>query len=358
MKKLRGSFKSVLAGFATASLLIATACGGGGTSSTTVPAENKPAETAPKAETPAAGNYEPMTLKLGHQSPEATNAHQASLKLKELVEKKTDGKVKIEVYPFRQLGTDRELMESMQFGNLDLALINNAPITNFVPEFAVLDVPYLFGDWNHMDKFIQSDIYRELLKTSDTAGMKSFGMYSRGHRHVTSSKAPIANPDDFKGMRLRVIESPLYVSGYQALGANPQAMNWPDAFMSMQQGAIDGQENTIDIIHDENVFEVQKYVSKTGVNTAFGVIMGSKQKFDTWPAEVQQIIQESADEVVMEINKMNQEKEAEFEQKLKDKGMAFNEVDQAPFRELTKGVYDEYVKANGDKFVKPIEDLK
>ena len=229
---------------------------------------------------------EVITLKLGHQTPESTNYHQLAVKFKELVEEKSNGRLKIEIYPNRQLGLDRELLEAMQFGNLDLGVISSPPISGFAAEFMVLDLPFLFEDWDHVEKFIGSDVYRDILATTEKAGLKTFELMARGFRHATTNDKPILKPEDFKGLDFRVIESPMYISAYEALGANVKAMNWADTYTALEQGALDGQENTIDIIHDERVYEVNNTVSKTGVTFGFAALMASKQNFEKLPQDL------------------------------------------------------------------------
>lgn len=301
---------------------------------------------------------EVITLKLGHQTPESTNYHQLSLKFKELVEEKSNGQVKIEIYPNRQLGTDRELLEAMQFGNLDLGVISSPPISGFAPEFMVLDLPFIFENWDHVESFIGSDIYRELLATSEKAGLKTFELMARGFRHVTTTDKPIQKPEDLQELDLRVIETPIYVQAYEALGANAKAMSWPDAYTALEQGAIDGQENTMDIIHDERVYEVNNTVSKTGITFTFAALMGSKQTFDQLPEDVQQIITEAAQEAVAYINPINREKESEFEGILEEKGMTIYDVDQKPFKQHVQQIYDKFTSEHGDQIFNGINALR
>jgi len=351
--------KKMIFAFLTFSLmLILTACGGFSNSKdadATIPVSKDETD---NTEATGASSDATYKLRLGHQSPEETNVQEYAVLFKTILEEKTEGDVAVEIYPFRQLGTDRELLEAMQFGTLEFGIINGPPISGFAPETAVVDLPFLFRDWDHVKGFLDSDVKDEYLALTEEAQLKNMGIMARGFRHVTNSKKPIETPEDMKGMTIRVIESPVYVNAYKEIGASPQSMNWGDAYTALEQKAIDAQENTMDIIHDENVAEVQEFVSKTGINFVYSFIMASKLEFDKWPEDIQQAVLEAADEAGKEMTKQNEHNEGEFEEKLKAKGMEINEVDRNLFEGKFEKTYDAWNKEHGDKLLKKIQDIK
>lgn len=328
------------------SLFIA-ACSSGGNEKTSGQEEGKSENTGDK-----------ITLKLGHQSPEETPYQYLAVEFKKLVEERTEGKVEIEIYPFRQLGTDVELMEQMQVGSLDFGVITGSAVSNFAPEFMVLDLPYLFEDRDHVYEFLDTDAGKELMKESEKAGMITFGAMPREFRHITNSKKPIEKPEDLKGLKLRVSESQMYLEAYKLLGANVVTMNWGDTYSGLQLGSIDGQENSLDVINDEKVNEVQKYVSKTGINFAFANLMGSKSKFEALPKDIQDIITQSADEAIKVTRKVYETYDADYTKLLTEKGMEINDVDTKPFRELVLPVYDQYKNENFFKYAEAAQELR
>lgn len=297
-------------------------------------------------------------FKLGHQAPENSNYQKFALLFKEKLEEKTNGEANVSIYPFRQLGTDRELLEAMQLETLDFGVISGPPVSQFAPKVSLVDLPFLFNDWEHVNKFISSDAGKEFMGLTDDANLKMLGFMNRGFRHVTNNKGPIEKLEDFKGLSIRVIESDLYTSSYKALGANPQQMNWGDAYTGLEQGAIDAQENTLDIIHDEKVDEVQKYVSKTGIHFVFAYLMASKPKFDTLPDNIKQAVVEAADEAGKEISKENEANDEKFEEILKEKGMEFNDFDRGQFDGKFDQVYELYTKKYGDDLLKKIQSIE
>jgi len=224
-----------------------------------------------------------MTLKLGHMSPgtEENPYHLLALYLEKHLPEKTGGKLKIQIFHSGQLGRDRELLEAIQFGTLDLAVITTSPMTNFVPAYTVLDYPFIFRDWDHVEKVMAAPWMEEFKAESQRAKFHTLAFVPRGFRSVTNSKVKIYKPDDMKGLKLRVIESPIFVDTFNALGASAQAMSWGEVFTALQQGTIDGHENALNTIFDERVYEVQKYVSLTQHIFAYAAFVASPPLFST-----------------------------------------------------------------------------
>lgn len=323
-----------------AAALAATACGGEGT------AASQGAE------------GETTTLRLGHIAPEGTAYDILANEFKDRVEAASDGRLEIQIYPAGQLGVDRELMEGMQLGNVDATVITASDINQFVPDMAVQDLPYLFEDWEHVWAFVNSDAAQELYALTDAAQMKTLGFMPRGFRHITNNKGPINSPDDLKGLKLRVAESEVYLDTFSALGANAQAMAWGEVFTALQQGTIDGHENTIITIRDYKIDEVQDYLSLTGHFFAFGALQMSSSTFDELSAEDQELIKTAATEAVIAAGEIQEQAEADVLQELKDKGLQVNEVsDKNAFVELVQPVIEKYGQDHDLKYFEAIQDL-
>lgn len=303
------------------------------------------------------GMAKPIALKIGHLSPEDSVNQRLAENFKKLVEEKTNGEVEIVIYPNGQLGGDRVMLESMQLGSLDLGIISSPPVSGFVPDASVRDLPFVFENWDHVMAFLNSDAYDEFITLSDSANIKTLALVTRGFRNITNSKGSINTPDDLKGLKVRVLENSTFVDAYKALGANVQSMSWGDAYTALEQGTIDSQENTLDIIHDENVPEVQDFISKTEMNFAFIDMMASKNKFEKLPENYQQAIIEAAQESANTVNNQAVALQKDYEEKLLAKGMEINEVDKASFKEKVQGVYDSWGKSHNDKLLKEIQAL-
>ena len=339
MKKNRNILLSVLLIF---TMLVMVACG-------SESAESRDAD----------GNSdEPKVLKLGHIAPPGTAYDIYANTFKDLVEAKTDGRYVVEIYPAGQLGVDRELMESLQVGNVDLTVITASDINQFVADMAVQDLPYLFKDWDHVEKFLDSDTAKELYQLSDSVGMTTLSFMPRGFRHVTSNLEPINTPDDLKGLKVRVAESEIYIDTFKALGANAQAMAWGEVFTALQQGTIDAHENTIITTRDYNINEVQKYMSETGHFFAFAALQMNTNLLNSMSDEDQAIFRESGIEAGKAAGLIQKENEAEAKAELESKGMIFNEVaDKSAFQAKMTPVYDNFFKEHDRKIFDEIQAL-
>ncbi|SCZ79334.1 TRAP transporter substrate-binding protein [Acidaminobacter hydrogenoformans] len=263
------------------------ACGGG----TTEPAA--PAE-QPSGETPAA-EMESYSWSVGIDSPEDTvtfiYAKAFSDKLAEL----SDGKITLQVFPNGQLGSDREVAESVQLGDVQFVIQTTAPMVNFVPELAVFDMANVFPNAEVARKVLDGPFISQLDEAYAKAGFKLLGFADQGFRTMTTNKK-VESFADFKGQKIRTMENPNHLGYWQALGANPTPMAFSEVYIGLQQGTIDAQENPYEVIVSAKLFEQQKYVINT--NHMFHAIqlVTNKALYEGLPADVQAIIDQAVDE--------------------------------------------------------------
>lgn len=345
MNKTRVALLAVLLIFA----LFLSACGGGST---------PPANTG---NTGGSGGAETETrvFKLGHIAAPNTAYDNFAHEFKRLVEERSNGRFEIDIYPAGQLGVDRELMESLQIGNVDFTVITASDINQFVPDMAVQDLPYLFMGWDHVEKFLASQEAEEFYGLTDAVGIKTLSFMPRGFRHVTSNIAPIYSPEDLKGLKIRVAESEIYIDTFKALGANTQAMAWGEVFTALQQGTIDAHENTIITTRDYKINEVQKYVSETGHFFAFAALQMNLNLFNSLSAEDQNMIKQAGLEAAQRLGQVQKEDEAAAKAELESLGMVFNEVnDKKEFEALMGPVYEKFFKTHDDKYFNLIKSLE
>ncbi|MBW8383334.1 MAG: TRAP transporter substrate-binding protein [Youngiibacter sp.] len=310
--------------------------------------------TAPATPTTAGAKV----FKLGHIAAPNTAYDNFANKFAELVAKNSNGRYEIDVYPSGQLGVDRELMESLQAGNVDFTVITASDISSFVPDASVQDLPYLFSGWEHVEKFLASDVAQDFYKITDSVGMTTLALMPRGFRHVTSNTKPVNTPADLKGMKLRVAESEIYINTFKALGANAQAMAWSEVYTALQQGTVEGHENTAITIRDYKINEVQKYLSLTGHFFAFAALQMNADLLKGMSADDQKMIRDAAAEASKLLGAEQRANEAKVIEELKSKGMTVNEVaDKAAFSALLTPVYDEFFKSHDRKFFDAIKGL-
>lgn len=302
---------------------------------------------------------EPKVLKLGHIGSLENEYNLMAERFKQEVEKRTNGRYVIQIYPARQLGGDREIIEAMQYGNVDAGVVTSSPMVNFVPALGVLDLPYVFKSWDHIERYAKSDALQELLKEGEKAGLINLAVLPRGFRSITNSKHPIRVPEDLKDIKIRVIESPVFVNTFKLFGGTVIAMAAGEVYTALQQKTIDAQENTPAVNVYERFYEVQKYFSLTQHMSAWGIVTISKATWDKMPAEDQKIFREAALAAQETQTKLQRESEAGFIKQLQEKGMEINDdVDREAFAKVTKPVVDDWVAQNGDKYIKPIQELE
>lgn len=291
-------------------------------------------------------------IKLGHVVNEGDGFHIAALKFKELVEAKTD-KYEISIYPNAVLGDERTLIEGMQLGTIDMGVITNGPIANFLPEIAVFEMPFLFSSAEEAYKILDGSIGQDMLKKLETVNLKGLAFAERGFRNLTNSKRPVLEPADIKGLKVRVMENPVYIDTFTTLGANTVPMAWTEALTALQQGTIDGQENPINVIYSFKLYETQKYLSLTRHAYAPATFLMSKALFDSFAPDIQQIVLEAAQEAAEYGRNWNAEQMAEQLKALEANGMEISEPDLSVFQEAVKPVYAKYA----DRFGKVLEDI-
>jgi tripartite ATP-independent transporter DctP family solute receptor len=204
-----------------------------------------------------------VVLKLGHIADPQNPYAQGAIKFADLVKEKTGGTVEIQVFPSSQLGNQRDLVEGLTFGTVDMTMTSTAVFGNFIPEMGVFDLPFIFRDVEHAYRVLDT-VGMETAKKGEERGIKTLGMMENGVRHMTNSRRPIKGPDDMKGLKVRVMEQPVYIEMMKMLGASPTPMAFGEIYTALQKGVIDGQENPLSHIWTSRFFEVQKYVSLTG----------------------------------------------------------------------------------------------
>jgi TRAP-type transport system periplasmic protein len=301
------------------------------------------------------------TVKLAHVCTLEDIFHLQAVKFKELVEQRTGGQVEIAIFPNKQLGEkETDLISMVQQGTIDSAVITCGPITQFDPLFGVQDLPFLFTSDEHAYKVLDGPIGQRFLNSLGTIGIKGLAFGERGLRHVSNGVRPINTPEDLKGIKIRVMESPVYVSTFKALGANPIPMGWGEVYTALQQKTIDAQENPPWVIWAFKIYEVQKFYSLTGHSYAGNVIMMNKKLFEGFNAATQKILLDSAHEASVYERKVNGEGVAEVLNKLKAQGMKINDVNRKPFQDRIGSVYEDAFKKNGEwrKIVAEIQAVK
>jgi len=292
-------------------------------------------------------------LKAGDGVQKAHPSHVGLLKLAELVNKRTNGKVEIQVFGDRQLGEEREMVEGLQFGTVDIAVVSTGVLGGFVGEITVLDLPFLFKDSAHAYRVFDGPIGQKLLAKFDKIGIKGLAIWENGWRHLTT-KNPVKTPADLKGLKLRTMPNEIHMAAFKALGAGPIPMAWGEVYTGLDQGVIDAQENPITVIYTNSLWEVQKYVTLTGhVYGPHPVLIG-KRALKKLPKDLADIVVNTAKEVSTYQRQVSMDLEKKQMELLKEKGMIINTVDKTPFMTQSRPAYKMFTDKFGDDLVKRI----
>ena len=297
---------------------------------------------------PASSQDKPIVLKLGHAVAPEHPYHLGAVRYSELVAQRTKGKVKMDVYPSTQLGNERDMVEGLQLGTIDLVVTSTGPLGGFVPRMFVVDLPFLFRDREHAYKVLDGPIGRELLDAFSAKGIKGLAFWENGFRQITNSVRPIEKPEDLKGIKIRTMENKVHLSAFRAFGASPTPMAWSEVYTALQQKTIDAQENPIAIIYFQKIYEVQKYLALTGHFYSPTPLLMSLKAFNNLPRNIQKSMLDTAMECATYERNLLRDNEAKQLAEIKAKGMQVTLPNKKPFQDAAAPVYREFESQFGE----------
>lgn len=284
-------------------------------------------------------------LKMATVTPDHHAYTQGAQEFARIVEAETNGEVVIKVYGSGQLGKgERELLEGLQLGTVDLAVTATGPVSNFSADMGVVDLPFLFTSPEHVDKVLDGPIGRSLLDGLEKANIKGLAFYENGFRNFTNSKRSLLAPQDFDGLKFRTMENPVHLASVRQLGAQAVPMSWGEVYTSLQTGVIDGQENPVAIVYAFKLSEVQKYLSLTGHFYSPAPVSMSLRKFKSLKPAYQKVLAEAALKSAAYERKLIRDNEAKQLEALKKQGMVVSVVDKAAFIDAMAPVYEQFGK--------------
>ncbi|WP_078435145.1 TRAP transporter substrate-binding protein [Metabacillus halosaccharovorans] len=295
-----------------------------------------------------AGSNNETVIRFGHGAAESNERHLAVMKFKELVEEKSQGKMKVQVYPNEQLGSEAEMIESVTFN--DLQMVAASAFSQYDQRISVFELPYLFDSYEQAWSILDSDIGQQVAKPLLEDGLRVVAYFENGFRHVTSNK-PIEEPEDLGGLKIRTPEFPLSISTFKAFGSNPTPMAFGELYMALQQGTVDAQENPIANTYASKFNEIQDYLNLTGHQYMPLPVAISEEFWQTLTPEEQEIIKSSASEAATFHRDILRDNEEKMISELQDAGMTVIQPDRDKFREKAEAVYDAYKNRFGEEFV-------
>ncbi|MBU9720890.1 MULTISPECIES: DctP family TRAP transporter solute-binding subunit [Bacillaceae] len=288
----------------------------------------------------------------------------AANKFAELAYEKTEGRVKVEVYPGAQLYDDDESIDAIVGGNLEMIAPSVTKMVRFDPRWQYVDMPFLFEDEEHVLKFFESDIARDLFQSEILENNHLMGMvfWQNGFKQFTSTNKPLRAPDDFKGMNFRVQAGSVLEATYQAIGAGTATLSLGETYAALQQGTVDGTENTFNNIDTQNYEEVQDYLTVSNHGRIDWAVFVNKPFWESMPSEVREQVEEALFEATDYMNAIAQEENDKSFQKIKEGGnieiFQLTESQRQEFHQAFDAVYDEFESIITRELIEGIRGLK
>ena len=298
-----------------------------------------------------------VVIRLSHNQQTNTPPHKAAEMFKQLVEQRTKGYYEVQIYPAQQLGGQRDQAEGTMLGTIEVTQQPAATISLFVPKVMVLDFPFLWTSEEAMWRVLDGPVGQELLQALESKGMYGVDFWSSGFKNITNGKKAIHTPDDLKGMKIRVIPSPVLSAQYEAWGAAPTPVDFKELYTSLQQGLVDGQENPPGSIVDVKLYEVQKFMTESRHGFLHYIMAFNKKWFDSQPKANQDILAASTKEAGRWERKAMMERDAEATRRIKGAGVQVTELTaqgRNQFRQLSRRVHQQFADRIGKDFLQRI----
>jgi tripartite ATP-independent transporter DctP family solute receptor len=302
---------------------------------------------------------QPTVLKIGYATSKESHYGVGSATFCDEVEKGTQGRFKCQHFANSALGGEREQIEAIQLGTQDLLNTSTGPVGNFVPEVKIVDIPFLFRDYDHARKVMDGPIGQDILTKFPSKGIVALAWTENGFRHMTNSKRDIVKPSDAAGLKMRTMENKVHMDGYRTFGILPTPMAFPELFGALQQGTVDGQENPIPVILASKFSQVQKHLSLTGHVYSPALLLLSPKVWNKLSDADKKVFVEAAKKAsIAQRKKVNDDENNGIAQLEKDGMKVTKTVDGAAFREALKPAYVSYAKEFGADNIKKITDVK
>ncbi|MDA0196088.1 MAG: TRAP transporter substrate-binding protein [Bacteroidetes bacterium] len=262
-------------------------------------------------------------------------SHLGAVRLNELVTQKSKGRIEVKLYPGGVLGKEAPLIEGIQLKSVDMVIAGPSIIGNYAPEYGLIEAPFLFRDYDHLNNVLYGPIGKEIEKAvSKDRGLHFIDYFHRGPRYLTTTNSIIRTPLDLEGLKLRVPELPVYIKSWKIFGANPTPLDYSDMFIALRQGVVEGQENPLEVIYSSHLYEVQQYIMNTRHLISFYVLVIGDSFFDKYSEEDQKILLSSIHEAAEYHNKLVEEYESKYIKLLTASGSEFIDVDRDQFERL------------------------
>lgn len=299
------------------------------------------------------------TINLGHTLSEASHYGIGADAFAETLAELSDGQFTVREHPAGSLGGERDLIEGLQIGTVDVVITSTGPLGNFVPETYVLDLPFLFRDYEHARSVLDGEIGQDLLDMMGEHDLVGLAWSENGFRHLTNSRNEVHEPEDLEGLKIRTMENQVHMNAFRELGASPTPMAFPELFTALQQGTVDAQENPITVITATKFWEVQDHLSLTGHVYSPAVILASPILWSDLSEQEKAWFQQAADASAEATRNEVSRLEREGIERLREEGMTvITDIDKGPFQEQITPVYEAFEERYGSEMLERIRSFE
>lgn len=298
-------------------------------------------------------------LKIGYATSKESHYGVGSTVFCDEIAAKTNNRFQCTHFPNSALGGEREMIEAVQLGTLELVNTSTGPLGNFVPEVRIVDIPFLFRDYDHARAVMDGEVGQDLLDRMSQRGLIGLSWTENGFRHMTNNRRPIVTAADANGLKMRTMENRVHMDGYKTFGILPTPMPFPELFTALQQGTVDGQENPIPVILSARFSEVQKHLSLTGHVYSPAALILSPAIWNTLSDADKQIFRDAARSAsIAQRRKVNEDEQNGIEA-LRQAGMqVVTEVDGDSFRQAVAGAMEGYAREFGADRIQAIQNVR
>lgn len=281
-------------------------------------------------------------IRLGHGLDVTHSVHQAMLKAAGYLEEISAGKMHLQIYPNQQLGSERECLELLQIGSLDMTKVSGAVMENFAPKLRIFGLPFLFDNKDHLFRVLDGPIGRELLNEGENFWLKGLGYYDSGSRSFYTRERPVVTPEDLSGLKIRVQESVSALEMVKQLGGSPTPISWGELYTAIQQGVVDGAENNPPSFYLSRHYEVCKYYIIDEHTMIPDILLVSTHLWNRLNGQEQAWLQEAIIRSIPDQRALWIASENESLQAVIEAGVEVSYPDKKPFQEATKQMYEAF----------------
>ena len=297
------------------------------------------------------------SIKLAHSLGVSHPVHEAMVYMADLIAEKSKGKLKIEIYPSSQLGSEKQSLELLQIGSLGMTKVSAAVMENFSPDLKVLGYPYIFKDDAHRFKIYDGEIGKKLLSGSEQFWLKGLTYFDAGNRSFYTKDTPIDSPKDLEGLKLRVMQSPTAIEMVKDFGGSPTPISWAELYTSLQQGVVDGAENNLPSFYTSKHYEVCKYFSKNEHTSIPDILVIGTLTWNKLNEQEKGWLMEAVEEATVLQRKLCEDAEREALTEIKKAGVQIIYPDKSLFEEKAKPMLQSLKEKNGHLY-KLVQEIK